>query len=89
MPAAPRRLGRAAASRTGWTSWSTARSAELANGDLLNFEDVEWHASLVVPIDDEPGAQFIVGAACWSRGNTGQTANYFEYPTVPFDVTEP
>jgi hypothetical protein len=47
----------------------------------------EWHTSLVVPVDDQPGAFFHVGAACWARDSAGREANFFEYPTVAFDVT--
>jgi hypothetical protein len=40
-------------------------------------------------VDDEPGAFFYVGAACWARDWAGITLNFYEYPNLDFDVTNP
>ena len=48
----------------------------------------EWHTSFVVPDGVAPEGQFVVGAACWARDSAGQSANFYEYPGLPFDVTD-
>jgi hypothetical protein len=58
----------------------------VASGDL-DGGDGGWSARLVVPADGATDADYWVGASCWATDGDGSSANDFEYPTVPLDVS--
>ncbi len=53
----------------------------------------DWSASLRIPDDAAPGADYEIGAQCWGDGtpfgHPGQQVEYFGYEPQPFTVTEP
>ena len=68
--------------------WLDSNEAMLANADVDGNSDAPWAGTLVMPADGSPETQYWVGAACWAAYSDGSSKNFYEYPTVPFDLIE-
>jgi hypothetical protein len=78
---------------TGINFWldSTAspdpNNATVFSRDITPIPDGAWAGSIPVPEESSPDADYQVGAACWATYGDGSSANFSQYPAVPFDVT--
>jgi hypothetical protein len=71
---------------TGIAYWLDSDLDGTITSDDVEDGDAAWTGNLVVPDDSSTDASYQVGAACYATDNQGDTANFFEYPTVSFDV---